>query len=349
MRKIVLIILLMVALIVCAQLWFVDSSLWWIIFTSMMIVWWFVVLVLWWDNLVEWAHSVAIHYKIPPLIVGMTILAIGTSMPELFVNMIAAVRWETWLLLANIVGSNISNLLLIGWIASLIAPLAVKSQTLYKEIPISFWAALVLLYMISNDVFFSALPNMVSRTEWFFLLFLFVLFMIQLLSLIKNWEVDMGADEVADHSVLHSLWLILLWGAWLYVWWEALVTYSVELAKLFNVSTVLIGASIVAIWTSIPELATSVIASLKKHTDMAIWNIVGSNIFNILWVWGITATISPIKVQWPLTTDISFLMIATILIFIIVVCRKDRTIHKQTWILMIILYICYLVFLIHRW
>lgn len=348
-KRIILFLLLLVTLIVWANFGLANWSTAGMIFTWAMIVWGFFVLVMWGDNLVVWAHSLALHYRIPPLIVGMTILAIGTSMPELFVNMIAALRGETGLLLANIIGSNISNLLLIGWIAAIIAPLVVRPSTLYKEIPISFGAAVVLFYMINNDTFFSGVPNTVSRIEWFFLLFLFIIFLIQLFKLIKKSPARADlVQEAPDHSIGYSLWLILLGGAGLYLWWDALVTYSIVLAQLFDVSTVLIWASIVAVGTSVPELATSVIAALKKHTDMAIGNIIGSNIFNILWVAGITAVIRPIAVDGPLSTDISFLLVATLLIFVIVVSRKDRTIVKTAGICMVALYICYLIFLIHR-
>lgn len=346
MKKNILFLFLLLALFLWSQFGIADSTTAGIVFTLIMIVWGFFVLVIGGNSLVEWSHSLALHYNIPPLIVGMTILAIGTSMPELFVNMIAALRGETGLLLANIIGSNISNLLLIGWIAAIIAPLMVKPSTLYKEIPISFGGALILLYMITNDMFFSGMPNTVSRVEWFFLLFLFILFLIQLL---KKWAISDEVGDAPDHSLIASMWLIILWWAWLYLWWDALVTYSIVLAKLFDVSAVLIGASIVAVGTSIPELATSVIAALKKHTDLAIGNIIGSNIFNILWVTGITSIIKPIAVDGPISTDISILLVATLLLFVIVYSRKDRTIVKTAGFCMVALYLCYLIFLIHRW
>lgn len=347
-RNVGFFILLLVVMIVAWQFWVFSNWTMWIVATILMIVWWLSVLILWWDNLVEWAHSVADHYNIPPLIVGMTILAMWTSMPELFVNMIAAFRGETALLLSNIIWSNISNLLLIWWVTAIITPLFVKKSTLYKELPISLWAWVLLLVLISDHWFWIIWDSFLSRIDGIIMLVCFAAFLFRLFQIAKN-NPDEDDDDVTKHTLGYSTFLIALGIWWLYVWWEALVTHASNLASMFNVSKVLIWASIVAIWTSVPELVTSVIAALKKHTDMALWNILWSNVFNILWIWWLTATIQPILVDPIITTDLFIFIWATILVFLFITLKKDRSLYKVTWILMVLLYFCYIAFLLRRW
>lgn len=321
------------------ELWSLYRTQWVLIIAGL------IALIIWWDRLVDWAVSIAHHFWVSPMLIGLTVVAMGTSMPELFVNIIAAMSSESGILVANIVGSNISNLLLIGGTASIIAPLIVKQNVLRVELPISLWAAFVLLGVVQFIT-----PGFLTRVDALILLGCFGLFLIYVVSEFRKeqvWVADLE-KKLTSKELLMSFLLVIAWVWWLYVGWETLVNAATTIALEAGLSTVLIGASIVAIGTSIPELVTSVIAALKRQTDLAVGNIVWSNIFNILWIGWITAMVRPVSVPSIVSQDILILMGVTLLVFTITRFHKKNLIVKSAGIFMVLMYVGYLVFLIQR-
>lgn len=355
-RQRIVFIILLLCMVWASAFWVFWWWVVWIIATLMMIVGGITVLILWWNNLVDWASSLAIRWSIPPLIVGMTILAMGTSAPELFVNIIAAFKGETGLLLANVIGSNISNLLLVVWVTAIVTPLCISKLTIRRDMPVSI-AAGIIIFILMFDQSFWLTSNIISRFDGILLIWFFCFFLWQLFQVVEETGHDASAQqEILDHlpkkdatkPVWTALFQIALGIAWLYIGGEALVTHASSLARMFDVSTVLIGASIVAVWTSVPELVTSVIAAVKKDTDMAVGNIIWSNIFNLLWVVWATALILPIPVDSMIFTDLSIYIWISLVLFFFLVHNKKRLLNLPVWVVMVIGYLAYLWFLLWR-
>ena len=342
---------LIALIILLVVLFFTSDSLitlnwvWWVAYSAIVLIAWLLALIVGGDKLVDWAENVSVYYWLPPLIVGMTILAMGTSMPELFVNIIAAFRGETGLLVANVVWSNISNLMLIVWVTALIAAIPVKRMTIRTDITISIAAAWMVLVMISDWA--------ISTIDGLILLVTFWTFLAYLIKRAKIGEpYDDTLEPVKKHEMLQGLWYIALWIVALYVWGDALVTWAVSIASSLWVSTLLIWASIVAIWTSVPELVTSMIAARKGQTDMAMGNIVWSNIFNLLWIIWVTALVKPIAVQdLSVRIDVLYLIGVSILLAVFLAVQKWTTaknISKRWGLICILAYAAYLWFLLYR-
>ncbi len=307
---------------------------------------WFFILIKWADLLVSWASSIALKFKIAPIVVGLTIVAFGTSTPELAVNMFSAFDWKTDLAIWNILGSNISNILLILWIAAIIYPLKAQNSTVFKEIPFALlWV--VLLLIMANDVLIDSFAlNVLSRIDWLVFLWIFLIFLVYIFSIAKtqghvDWE-----EDIKEISLWKSIIFIILGLVGLTFWWKWIVDWAVEIAKSFGLSEALIGLTVVAIWTSLPELATSVVAAMKKQTDIAIWNIVWSNIFNIFWILWLTATVSPLPFNTSSNIDVIMNIFVTFVLFFIMFIWKKYTIEKWQWIIMIIMYFSYIWYLV---
>lgn len=307
---------------------------------------WFIILIKWADLLVSWASSIALKFKIAPIVVGLTIVAFGTSTPELAVNMFSALDWKTDLAIWNILGSNIANILLILWVASIIYPLKAQVSTIFKEIPFALlWV--VLLLIMANDVLIDlAGKNVLSRIDWLVFLWIFLIFLVYIFSIAKSeghvdWE-----EDIKEMALWKSIIFIIIGLAGLTFWWKWIVDWAVEIAKSFGLSEAVIGLTVVAIWTSLPELATSVVAAMKKQTDIAIWNVVWSNIFNVFWILGLTATISPLPFNTSSNIDVIMTIFATFVLFFIMFIWKKFTIEKWQGIIMIIMYFVYIWYLV---
>ncbi len=278
---------------------------------------WLIILVKWADVLVKWASSIAQELWISPLVIGLTIVAFGTSAPELFVNVFSAIKGQTDLALGNVIGSNIANTWLVLGIAALVYPLQAKASTIYKEVPFSLIASLA-LFFLAFDVFFSGWSeNILLRWESMIFLLFFLLFFSYTFWLMKSWTVEPEQSEDMEWlSIGKSIIFVLLGLVWLWLGAELLVSSAKSIASSFGVSEAVIGLTIVAFGTSAPEIVTSVIASLKKQSDIAIGNVVGSNIFNILLVLGITGTVADLPVSSDLITDIIVELFAIVLLII---------------------------------
>ena len=302
----------------------------------------FVMLIKGADFFVEGASKVADKFGIPQIVIGLTIVAMGTSAPEAAVSIAAAMKGSAEITIGNVVGSNILNVLIILGVTSIIIPLMVKKNTLKYEMP----------YVVLVSVALSVLglfDGTVSRVDGLILWALFILFLVYLFQIAKKGE-DAGLDDVpeveANESVLKLISLIVV-GAVLIVRGAALsVDAATEIARAFGWSERLIGLTIVALGTSLPELVTSVTAGMKGKADIAIGNIVGSNIFNILFVVGTTALITPVVYVSDFLVDSVVCIVAAALLWLFVMLNKEKKLGRIAGIMMLICYAGYFVYLV---
>ncbi|USN54050.1 MAG: calcium/sodium antiporter [Candidatus Nomurabacteria bacterium] len=297
------------------------------------------------ESLVRGAASLAKRWGVSTLVIGLTIVAFGTSSPELIVNIVSAAKGTADIAVGNILGSNIANILLILGISSFIRPMEVKRQTVWREIPFAILAA-VLIVIMGNDIFFDGSAiNAITRTDGFTLMAVFFIFMFYAFS-VSRVEGDQGEDVKTYPSGTSAL-LILGGLIGLYFGGQLLVDNAVTLARLAGLSEAIIGLTVVAVGTSLPELATSVVAAARGHNDIAIGNIVGSNIFNVFWVLGLTAVILQIPFSGTITFDAIFAAGVTILLFLAMFVGKKNQLTRwegTTFLLLYVLYISYLVY-----
>lgn len=293
------------------------------------------------DWLVTGASSIARKHQISDLAIGLTIVAFGTSAPELVVNVTASIENHQGLVLGNIIGSNNFNLFLILGIAGLITPLIVQSSTLFKEIPISFIAGLIVLLLANNFVFQS---EILTRIDGIILLVLFIIFLVYIYTQLKREPV---LEEVIESYVPKwKLWgLIVLGLIALIAGGKMVVTSAVFMATSLGLSEKLIGLTIIAAGTSLPELATSVVAAIKKKSDIAIGNIIGSNIFNLFFILGISAVVRPIAYDTRFNLDIYLLLGGTAFLFIFLYFGKKK-LRRLTAALLLITFLSYYFYLV---
>lgn len=297
--------------------------------------------------LVEGASSIAKAYGLSDLVIGLTIVAFGTSAPELTVNLFSALQGSTDIAIGNVLGSNIANIFLIAGIAALIYPLSIQKNTTWKEIPLSLLAAIV-LGIIANDQLIdgSDTGNFVSRIDGMILLCFFVIFMVYTMEIAKS-----GSAEEEDFKKM-PLWKgLLLVGAGLaglYFGGKYLVEGAINIAKELGMSEKLIGLTIVAVGTSLPEMATSVVAAFKKKTDIAIGNIVGSNIFNIFFILGLTSVIQPLPFSPSINFDIGVTILASFLLFLTTITLGKKRVDRLEGAIFVLLYIGYIIYSLLR-
>lgn len=284
------------------------------------------------DWFVDGSSGIATKFKIPQLVIGLTIVAMGTSAPEAAVSIAAALKGNADITIGNIVGSNILNILIILGVSALITPLAVAKSTIKVEIPFMIAVTLLLLWMGYNGT--------VSLLEGIILLVVFLVYLGYLFLLAKN---DKNKDEETVNDV--SVWKSLMWtviGLVLIVYGSNVtVDAATKIAQIVGLSERFIGLTIVALGTSLPELFTSVSAARKGNADIAIGNIVGSNIFNILFVIGISSVIVPVPFANGFRFDTIIAVAAAVLLLL---CGlKDKKLKRWSGILMLLSYAAYFV------
>jgi len=301
------------------------------------------------DFLVNGASSLAKKFNISNLAIGLTVVAFGTSMPELIVSLIAALNGKADAAFGNVIGSNNFNLLFILGVCGLICPLVVHRNSVKYEVPLSLLAALVLFLIVNDTRFFGALPNenWLSRMDAGILLTFFGLFMFYIYRTMKNSsETDSGGDQIKLYTPAISSGLVALGLAMLIGGGKLVVDNAVDLAKHFGLSERLIGLTILAIGTSLPELATSAVAAYRKNTDIAIGNVIGSNIFNIFFILGITGFVSPLHFDAAMNFDLYVLMVGTLALMVFMFTLNTRKLDRWEAALMLAGYIAYTIFLI---
>ncbi|MEX0941895.1 MAG: calcium/sodium antiporter [Pseudomonadales bacterium] len=300
------------------------------------------------DFLVDGAISLASRIGISPLVVGLTIVSFGTSLPELLVTLVAGLQNNADLAIANVVGSNIANVLLVLGVAAIIRPLPVKDSTVVSEIPFSLTAAL-LLGFLANAAIFAAVPTLsISRIDGAILLFFFLLFMIYVYKMSiegKELIIEPGEQRL---STTRTLIYVLLGIVGLYFGGDFVVRGAVNLAADMGVADALIGLTVVAIGTSMPELVASGVAAYRGQTDIAVGNVVGSNIFNILWVLGFTASFVELPFEAVSNTDLVMVVASSALILVSLVVSRSNSILRWHGVVFVALYLSYLAYVVLR-
>jgi cation:H+ antiporter len=296
--------------------------------------------------LVDGASSIAKRLGVSTLVIGLTIVAFGTSAPELIVNIFASIKGNTDIAIGNILGSNIANILLILGISAVIFPLAVQRGTVWKEIPFSLLAVLVVAVM-ANDAFFDGGSfSGLTRSDGLVLIAFFTIFLYYTFGISRAQAADAAETPIRQHSLPRSCFMIGAGLAGLTIGGKWIVDGAVALATGFGVSEAVIGLTIVAVGTSLPELATSAVAAYKRDVDIAVGNIVGSNIFNIFWILGVSAIIAPLPFSSILMRDVLVAITATLLLFIVMFIGKKHTLERWQGAGFIALYVAYIIFLI---
>jgi cation:H+ antiporter len=300
------------------------------------------------DYFVEGASKIAAMLRVPPLLVGLTIVAFGTSSPEATVSMIAAMEGNSDVSLGNVVGSNIFNITFVVGITAMINPLVVETMTIRKEIPFTLLASVVLAVLASDMALDAANINLIGRSEGIILLLFFLIFLYYIIEVaLNNREPVSDAPAAAGKGTWGKNIVITIAGlAAIIFGGDLVVDQATKIAFSVGMSETLVGLTIVAVGTSLPELITSITAALKKNSEIALGNIVGSNIFNILFVLGASATISPLAVSDKIFTDIALMIVLTAVLLIF--SRSKFKISKFEGAILAAVYIVYLVYIILR-
>lgn len=295
------------------------------------------------DWLVDGASVLAKKNNISDLAIGLTIVAFGTSAPELVVNSVAASGNYPDIVFGNVIGSNNFNLFAILGIAGLITPLAVQSSTVWKEIPFSFLAAIAFFFLANN--YFLSDPAHLSRIDAMILLGFFAAFLYYVATQLKA-DPLVARVENKDYSMLKIWGLIIIGLAGLVGGGKLVVDNAVSIAESLGVSEKIIGLTIIAAGTSLPELATSVVAAMKKNADIAIGNIVGSNIFNLLLILGVSSLIRPLDYNPAFNADIYLLSAGTIFLFLAMFLGKKSRLDRWQAAILLMIYASYTTYLV---
>ena len=296
------------------------------------------------NALTDGAASVAKRFHISPLVIGLTIVAFGTSAPELTVSVVSALKGSAGLAFGNVIGSNIFNCLMIVGCTAAIVPIQISKGTLSKEIPLCLLAAIV-LFICANDPLINGLStNSISRSEGLLLLCFFAIFMGYTFAIAHNGQAEDTA--ITTLSVGRSTLYIIGGLAGLIYGGQCFVDGASGFARSLGVSESVIGLTLVAGGTSLPELATSVVAALKKNPEMAVGNVIGSNLFNVFFVLGCSASITAMPVQGISSLDLGMHILACLLLFIFGLFFQQRTITRIEGIALVACYIGYTAYLI---
>lgn len=299
------------------------------------------------DMLVDGASSIAHRLRISDLVVGLTIVAFGTSTPELFVNLLASVKGSDDIAIGNIIGSNILNILVILGISSIIFPLTATIGTIRIQTPLTLLAALLLGVLAHDHLISHAAFRGLTRVDGLVLLVCFAVFSCYVFLIARKKETLQEIPElVKRYSVAKSIVLVIVGLAGLFAGAKLVVDAAIVVAGRLGVSDSLIALTIVAAGTSLPELATSAVAAYKKNSDIAVGNIVGSNIFNIFFILGTSASIRPISMQTKSNLDIGVAILASSLLFIAMFTGKKRVLDRWEGAVFVGLYIAYVALLV---
>lgn len=316
----------------------------------------FVVLIKGADFLVDGASSIAKKNNIPELVIGLTIVSFGTSLPELLVNLYSSFSGKADMALGNIFGSNIANILLILGVSAMFTRIPIKKSIYFTEIPISLIATFMVGFL-ANANLENVLGNVdtkltLSRLDGGILLTFFFLFMSYIYVISKYKDDDDDDDDEEEGIEIMSLWKSIAWIALgalgLFFGGQWVVNGAVKIAEEFGMSDKLIGLTIVAIGTSLPELVTSITAARKGQVNLAVGNVIGSNIFNLLWILGLSSVIQELEFNEISNTDILMIIFSSSLLFFMVIIGKKPGINRLQGLLFIAIYFAYLGFLVYR-
>jgi len=306
----------------------------------------FIILIKGADFLVGGASSVAKKFNISNIAIGLTVVSFGTSAPEMLVSVTSSLKGYNSAAFGNIIGSNNFNLLFILGIAGIIYPLVVLRNTVRYEVPLSLIAALVLYILVNDITLWGSEKNELSRLDSFILLGFFGLFMLYVYRTMSHATDLEQDDSIKQYSTPKSIVLIVLGLGMLIGGGTLVVDNAIAIAKNYGLSDKLIGLTILAVGTSLPELATSAVAAYKRNTDIAIGNVIGSNIFNIFFILGITGVIRPLPFDTAMNFDLYVLSAATIALVIFMFTLNTRKLDRWEAVLLLFGYVAYTIFLI---
>lgn len=305
------------------------------------------------DFFVDGSSSVAKILRVPAIIIGLTVVAFGTSMPEASVSITAAVQGKNDLAVSNVIGSNIFNLLVVLGCSSIVRPLKARWSVLKKEFPFSIIITGLLLVLVSDMAFSNILQGegryVLGRLGGIFLLVLFVAFIVSTVKdalKSRNETADEAEEEIKVMKPLRSGIYIVIGLAGIVLGGDFVVDSATSIAESFGLSQTFIGLTVVALGTSLPELVTSMVAASKGENDLAMGNVVGSNIFNILLILGISAAITPIVVDVTAVYDTVILIAASILVYVCSISRKG--ISRREGVLFLIAYMGFFTYILTR-
>ena len=294
--------------------------------------------------LVDGASALAKKYNVSDLVIGLTIVAFGTSAPELVVNIIASVKGYSDIILGNIIGSNNFNLFIILGISGLILPIKVQTSTAWKEIPISLFVSVFILFLL-NDFAFTG-TTYASRIDGLILLALFFLFLYYVFNQMKN---DPQTVITENQKSVVKIWGLIIFGfGGLILGGQLVVINSVAIANALGVSEKIIGLTIVAAGTSLPELVTSIVAATKKNSDIAIGNVIGSNVFNVLLILAISSIIKPIEYNPKFNLDLYILIGGTAFLYTSMLTGKKKKLDRWEAGVLFGFYLVYTIYLVMK-
>ncbi|MBD3616812.1 MAG: calcium/sodium antiporter [Gracilimonas sp.] len=295
------------------------------------------------DWLVNGASALAKKFNVPDLAIGLTVVAFGTSAPELVVNVMGSIEGHHEIVFANIIGSNNFNLLVILGISGMITPLVVHSSTVWKEIPLSLFAA-ILLFILAND-FWSPDSFTVSRIDGVIFLLLFCGFLFYVYKQLSSDSAEIETPEKPYSQI--KIWSFIILGlAGLVLGGRLVVNNAIEIATVLGLSEKIIGLTIIAAGTSLPELATSIVAAMRKNVDIAVGNIVGSNIFNIFLILGVSSLVNPIHYNPSFNSEMYLLGGGTLLLYIGMFTGQKRKLDRWEAALLLIAFLAYTGYLV---
>lgn len=303
------------------------------------------------NYLVDSSVAIAKRANISNFIIGITIVGMGTSAPELYVSVASAFNGMGDMSVGNVLGSNICNTLLILGVTAIIAPFAINRKTLKRDIPFGIIVSMILLFVCSDIIFLGSSSNALSRIEGIVLLAIFAGFMYYTIFHSKETEAEVEEEATTSIGKL-NVWILILiaivsLGALIYGG-NLFLDSAVEIAKAAGMSDSVISITLVAVGTSLPELITCIIAATKGNSQLALGNVIGSNIFNILLILGLSGTLNPIQLTNINIIDLLVLVVATILTFVVAFTFKKKIIDRSEGIILVLLYIAYTVYLLTR-
>lgn len=292
------------------------------------------------DYLVNGSSSIAKKFHISEIVIGLTIVSIGTSMPELFISVTSALEGRSSLTIGNVIGSNISNLFLVLGVSAILKEIPLKKETKLIEIPMCLFITIIFVTVCN-------IGYTITRAEGIYLIILFAFFILYTFIMSKETKKDEEENEKINvkQSIFKSIFYIILGIIGLRIGGDLTVNNAVKIAESLNLSDKIISITILAIGTSLPELVTSITADLKNESDIAIGNILGSNIFNMLLIIGISAIIRPLEYDVAYNYDMVFMMGGTILLWLFSIIHPKGKINKAKGFVYLSLYAAYMVLL----
>jgi cation:H+ antiporter len=318
--------------------------------SSFLVLLGFILLIKGADWMVNGASNLAKKFNISDLTIGLTIVAFGTSAPELVVNLTAALQNHADIVFGNVIGSNNFNLFITLGIVGIIMPINVQSSTVWKEIPISL-AAVIIMFILANN-FLGQTNPILSTLDGILLLLFFVFFLVYIYKQMRAQALSQGnqTELKPEATILNTkIWLLIITGmAGLIIGGKLVVENAVKIAENLGMSEKIIGLTIIAAGTSLPELVTSIVAAVKKNSDIAVGNIIGSNIFNILLVLGLSAIAKPISYNPAFNTDVLMLTAGTLFLFIAMFTGKKKKLDRWEAVILLATFIVYTGFLIAK-